>query len=165
MGKLSRKKRSVEDTVELDHLADTLEDEIIDLVDLIDEKDVNLDDVPTGKEESAGTFDGEDAEDNSETIETNLDLFLVDEEELDDTLDDELMGVSVGDSNVTQTNKNEADLDFEKSLVKMFETTELLAAELVEKSSQTAKEREASLPAGAAPSDDGNVKRELAAGA
>ncbi|MGD8877928.1 MAG: hypothetical protein PVH75_09255, partial [Syntrophobacterales bacterium] len=71
MGKLSRKKRSVEDTVELDHLADTLEDEIIDLVDLIDEKDVNLDDVPTGKEESAGTFDGEDAEDNSETIETN----------------------------------------------------------------------------------------------
>lgn len=165
MGKLSRKKRSVEDTVELDHLADTLEDEIIDLVDLIDEKDVNLDDVPTGKEESAGTFDGEDAEDNSETIETNLDLFLVDEEELDDTLDDELMGVSVGDSNVTQTNKNEADLDFEKSLVKMFETTELLAAELVEKSSQTAKEREESLPAGAAPSDDGNVKRELAAGA
>jgi hypothetical protein len=165
MGKLSRKKRSVEDTVELDHLADTLEDEIIDLVDLIDEKDVNLDDVPTGKEESAGTFDGEDAEDNSETIETNLDLFLVDEEELDDTLDDELMGVSVGDSNVTQTNKNEADLDFEKSLVKMFETTELLAAELVEKSSQTAKEREESLPAGAAPSDDGNAKRELAAGA
>jgi hypothetical protein len=163
MGKLSRKKKSVEDTVEVDHLADTLEDEIIDLVDLIDEKDVGLDNVPTGKEEAAGTCDGEHAEENLETIETNLDLFLVDEEELDDTLDDELMGVNIGDSNATQTNKDDADLDFEKSLVKMFETTELLAAELVEKSSQTAKEREESLTVGAAPSDDGNVKRELAA--
>ena len=163
MGKLSRKRKSVEDTAELDHLADTLEDEIIDLVDLIDEKDVDPDDVPTGKEKSSETVDGEHAEENLETIETNLDLFLVDDDELDDTLDDELMGVHVGDSNATQTKKNNADLDFEKSLVKMFETTELLAAELVEKSSQKGKEQKESLTVGADPSDDGNVKRELAA--
>ena len=165
MGKLSRKKRSVEETAELDMLADTIEDEIIDLVDPVEETTPAPDDVPTGKENLADTLDGGPADENSETIETNLDLFLVEGEELDDTLDEELMDVNLEDSNGTLTHKNDADLDFEKSLVKMFETTELLAAELVEKSSQTAKEREESLPVGADPSDDGSAKRELAAGA
>jgi len=149
MGKLSRKKRSVEETAELDILADTIENEIIDLVDPVEETPLALNDVP--------------ADDNLETIETNLDLFLVDGEELDDTLDEELMGVNVGDSNETLTHENDADLDFEKSLVKMFETTELLAAELVEKSSQTKKVREASLTVGEDPSDDGNANLGLAA--
>ena len=149
MGKLSRKKRSVEETAELDILADTIENEIIDLVDPVEETPLALNDVP--------------AHENLETIETNLDLFLVDGEELDDTLDEELMGVNVGDSNETLTHENDADLDFEKSLVKMFETTELLAAELVEKSSQTKKVREASLTVGEDPSDDGNANLGLAA--
>ncbi|MDH3851617.1 MAG: hypothetical protein OEV09_11235, partial [Deltaproteobacteria bacterium] len=149
MGKLSRKKRSVEETAELDILADTIENEIIDLVDPVEETPLALNDVP--------------ADENLETIETNLDLFLVDGEELDDTLDEELMGVNVGDSNETLTHENDADLDFEKSLVKMFETTELLAAELVEKSSQTKKVREASLTVGEDPSDDGNANLGLAA--
>ena len=149
MGKLSRKKRSVEETAELDILADTIEDEIIDLVDPVEETPLALNDVP--------------ADENLETIETNLDLFLVEGEELDDTLDEELMGVNVGDSNETLTHENDADLDFEKSLVKMFETTELLAAELVEKSSQTKKVREASLTVGEDPSDDGNANLGLAA--
>ena len=163
MGKLSRKRKSVEDTVELDMLADTLDDEIIDLVDPVEETAPAPEDVPTSKENLADTMDDEPADENLETTETNLDLFLVDEEELDDTLDEELMGVNLGDSNGTLTHKNDADLDFEKSLVKMFETTELLAAELVEKSSQTAKEREESLTVGADPSDDGNAKRGLVA--
>ena len=149
MGKLSRKKRSVEETAELDILADTIENEIIDLVDPVEETPLALNDVP--------------ADENLETIETNLDLFLVEGEELDDTLDEELMGVNVGDSNETLTHENDADLDFEKSLVKMFETTELLAAELVEKSSQTKKVREASLTVGEDPSDDGNANLGLAA--
>jgi hypothetical protein len=149
MGKLPRKRKSVEDTAELDIMADTLEDEIIDLVDPVEETAPALDDVS--------------ADENLETIETNLDLFLVEGEELDDTLDEELMGVNVGDSNGTLTHENDADLDFEKSLVKMFETTELLAAELVEKSSQTKKEGEESLTVGADSSDDGNVNLELAA--
>ena len=149
MGKLSRKRKSVEETAELDIRADTIEDEIIDLVDLV--------------EETAPAQDDVSADENLETIETNLDLFLVEGEELDDTLDEELMGVNVGDSNETLTHENDADLDFEKSLVKMFETTELLAAELVEKSSQTKKEGEESLTVGADPSDDGNVNLGLAA--
>ena len=149
MGKLSRKRKSVEDTAELDHLADTLEDEIIDLVDLV--------------EETAPAPDGEPADENLETMETNLDLFFVEAEELDDTLDEELMGVNIGDSNETQTHKNDADLDFEDELVKMFETTELLAAELVEKSSPTEKEEEGSLTVGEDPLDDGNVNLGLTA--
>jgi hypothetical protein len=149
MGKLSRKRKSVEETAELDILADTIEDEIIDLVDPV--------------EETAPAQDDVSADENLETIETNLDLFFVEGEELDDTLDEELMGVNVGDSNETLTHKNDADLDFEKSLVKIFETTELLAAELVEKSSQTKKEGEESLTVGADPSDDGNVNLGLAA--
>ena len=149
MGKLSRKRKSVEETAELDLLADTIEDEIIDLVDPVEEAVPAPDDVS--------------ADENLETIETNLDLFFVEEEELDDTLDEELMGVNVGDSNGTLTHKNDADLDFEESLVKMFETTELLAAELVEKSSQTKKEVEDSLTVGADPSDDANANLGLAA--
>lgn len=149
MGKLSRKRKTVEETAELDLLADTIEDEIIDLVDPV--------------EEAAPAVDDVSADENLETIETNLDLFLVEEEELDDTLDEELMGVNVGDNNGTLTHKNDADLDFEESLVKMFETTELLAAELVEKSSQTKKEVEESLTVGADPSDDSSAKRGLAA--
>ena len=163
MGKLSRKRKSVEDTVELDMLADTLDDEIIDLVDPVEETAPAPDNVPTNKEKLADTLDDEPADENLETIETNLDLFLVDEEELDDTLDEELMGVNVGDSNETVTHKNDEDLYFEKSLVKMFETTELLAAELVEKSSQTAKELEESLTFGADSSVDGNAEQGLAA--
>ena len=163
MGKLSRKRKSVEETAELDMLADTIEDEIIDLVDPVEETTPAPDDVPTGKENLADTLDGGPADENSETIETNLDLFLVEGEELDDTLDEELMGVNVGDSNETLPHKNDADLDFEESLVKMFETTELLAAELVEKSFQAEKEEEKSLTVGEDPLDDGNAKRGLAA--
>jgi hypothetical protein len=149
MGKLSRKRKSVEETAELDMLADTIEDEVIDLVDPV--------------EETAPASDDVSADENLETIETNLDLFLVEEEELDDTLVEELMGVNVGDSNGTLTHKNDADLDLEEALLKMFDTTELLAAELVEKSSQTKKEVEEPLTVGADPSDDGNDKRGLAA--
>ena len=59
MGKLSRKKKSVEDTAELDMLADTLEDEIIDLVDPVEETAPAPDAVPTSKKEPAGTLDGD----------------------------------------------------------------------------------------------------------
>lgn len=155
MEKLSRKKKSVEDTAELDVLADTIEDEIIDLVAQLGEPALAQDDVPTSKEKSAETFDVEPAGETAETIETNLDHFIVDGEELDDTLDEELMGGDVGDSSGTLTTKNDADLDFEESLVELFESGESLAAELLEESSQT--EEEESHRVGEDPSDDGNA--------
>jgi hypothetical protein len=148
MGKLSGKRKSVEETAELDMLADTIEDEIIDLVDPV--------------EETAPAPEDVSADENLETIETHLDLLLAQGENPDDTLDEELMDVNVKDSNGTQTHKNDADLDFEESLMEMFETTELLAAELVDKSFQTAKEKEKSPTVGKDRSDDGNAKRGLA---
>jgi hypothetical protein len=148
MGKLSRKRKSV---------ADTIEDEIIDLVDPLEETAPAPDHLSTSKEKPAGTFDGEPADENFETIETNLDLFLVEGEELDDTLDEELMGVNVGDNKGALKHKDDADLDFEKSLVQMFESSESLAAELLEKSSSTEKEEEESLGVAEDPSDDGNA--------
>jgi hypothetical protein len=131
MGKLSGKRKSVEDTFELNMLADTIEDEIIDLVDLVEETTPEPDDVPTRKANSA------------------------------DTLDEELMGVNVGDNKGTPFHKNDADLDFEESLVEMFESTESLAAELLGESSQT--EKEESLGVDEGPSDVGNAKPGLAA--
>ncbi|MGW8221062.1 MAG: hypothetical protein ACWGP1_02835 [Syntrophobacteria bacterium] len=131
MGKLSGKRKSVEDTDELDMLADTIEDEIIDLVVPVEETTPALDDVPTSKENLA------------------------------DTLDEELMGVNVGDKKVTPTHKTGADFDFEESLVEMFESTESLAAELLGESSQT--EKEESLGVDEGPSDVGNAKPGLAA--
>ena len=163
MGKLSRKKKSVEDTAELDILADTLEDEIIDLVDPVEETAPAPDAVPTSKKEPAGTLDGEPADENLETIETNLDLFLVEGEELDDTLDEELVGVNVGDSNGRLSQQSDVDLDFEESLVEMFESTESLAVDLLGEASQTEKEEEESFTVCEDPSDDGNAKQGLAA--
>jgi hypothetical protein len=151
MGKPSGKRKSVEETAELDMLADTIEDEIIDLVDRVEETAPAPEDVSADK--------------NFETVETHLDLLLAAGEDPEDTLDEDLIGVNVGDSKGRLTHRNEADLDFEESLVEMFETTELLAAELVGESSQTEKEEVESLGVGKDPSDDGNAKPGLAPGA
>jgi hypothetical protein len=163
MGMFSRKRKSVEETAELDMLADTTEDEIIDLVDPVEETAPAPDDVLANKENLADTLNGESADENLAMIETNLDLFLVEGEEFDDTLNEELMGVNVGDSKGTLTHKNDAVLDFEKSLVEMFESAESLADDLLDKSSQTEKEGEESLGVDECPSDVGNAERELAA--
>ena len=130
----------MQDVAELRIYAGDSEKEIIDLVDSAEEPALALDDVPTSKEKSAGTFDGEPADENLETIETNLDVFLVDGEEFDDTLDEELMGGNVGDSNRTLTNKSDADLDFETALVEFFESSESAVTKLLEEAFQTEQE-------------------------
>jgi hypothetical protein len=163
MGKLSRKRRSVKDTAELDIRAENIEDEIIDLVDPVEETAPAPDDVPTSKKDSAGAFDGGPPDENLETIETSLDLFLIEGEELDDTLDEEVMGGNAGDSNGTLTKKSDAGLNFEASLVDLFESSESLAAELLEESSQTGEEEKESLGLGEDPSDEGNANLGLAA--
>lgn len=134
MGKLPRKEKSVEETVELDMLADTIEDEIIDLLATAEETAPAPDDVPIGAEAFAGTLDAE------------------------------LLGVSVGESTGTLSHKNEEDLDFEESLMEMFETTELLAADLLGESSQTEEEeKEQSFRRDESPSDEVDANLGLAA--
>jgi hypothetical protein len=163
MGKLSRKRSSVDKNAELDIRAENIEDEIVDLVDPVEETAPTPDGLPTGRKDSAGAFDAEPPDENLETIETSLDLFLVEGEELDDTLDEDLMGGNIGDSNETLTKKSDAGLDFEVSLVELFESSESLAAELLEESPQTEKEEKESLGVGKDPSDEGNANLGLAA--
>ncbi|UCF01929.1 MAG: hypothetical protein JSV14_16510 [Deltaproteobacteria bacterium] len=163
MGKLSRKKSSVDKNAELDIRAENIEDEIVDLVDPVEETAPAPDGLPTGRKDSAGAFDAEPPDENLETIETTLDLFLVEGEELDDTLDEDLMGGNIGDSNETLIKKSDAGLDFEASLVELFESSESLAAELLEESPQTEEEEKESLGVGKDPSDEGNANLGLAA--
>jgi hypothetical protein len=73
------------------------------------------------------------------------------------------MGGTTGDSSETLTKKSDADLDFEASLVELFESSESLAAELLEESPQTEEEEKESLGVGKDPSDEGNANLGLAA--
>jgi len=163
MGKLSRKRSSGDKNAERDIRPENIEDEIVDLVDQVEETAPAPDGLPTGTKDSAGAFDAEPPDENLETIETSLDLFLVEGEELDDTLDEDLMGGNVGDSNETLTKKSDAGLDFEASLVELFESSESLAAELLEESPQTEEEEKESLGVGKDPSDEGNANLGLVA--
>ena len=138
--KLFWKKKPSQDNSEKHIYADDNEKEIIDLVDCGGKWAIALDDVPTREEESTGTSNVEPADESAETIETNLDLFIVDGEELDDTLDEELMGGDVGDRSGTLTSKNEADLDFETALVEFFESSESAVIKLIEEAFQTEQE-------------------------
>ena len=120
--------------------ADDREKEIIGLVDSVEESAITLDDVPTSEEESTGASNVEPADENTETIETNLDHYLFDGEGLNDTLDEELMGGDAGDSSGTLTSKNAADLDFETALVEFFESSESAVIKLIEEAFQTKQE-------------------------
>jgi len=122
MEKVPVKRKSVKDSVVYEIREDNLEDEIIDLVDLADEY--------------------------LETIETNLNLSGVDGDELDDTLDEELIGLDARNSEGSPTSKNRTNPDFEKSLLKLFESSESAAAKLIEREFQ--KEE----PAGESPKAD-----------
>jgi len=167
MGKLSKKKRPVADTVELDIQEDGLEDEIIDLVDLVEDTVLALETLPKAKKGSAETLDVETGDENSETMETDLDMFIVDEDELDDTLDDtlgeELMGSDIGVSNGTLTSENDADLSFESALLELFESTDSLAAKLIAESSQTEENDEGTHVVDQEFSGNGVIDQELAA--
>lgn len=130
----------MQDIAEQRIYADDNEKEIIDLVDSLEELAIALDDVPTSEEDSTGTSNVEPADENAETTETNLDHFIVDGEELDDTLDEELMGGDAGDTSGTLTSKNEADLDFETALLEFFESSESAVIKLIEEAFQTEQE-------------------------
>ena len=137
MGKLSKKKPPVADIPVLEIPEDGDEDEIIDLVDLVEDTVLALEGVPKAKKESAETLDVETSDENSETMETDLDMFIVEEDELDDTLNEELIGSDIGVSKETLTSEDDAVLSFESALLELFESTDSLAAKLIKESSQT----------------------------
>jgi len=115
------KTKSVKDSVEYEIREDKLDGEIIDLVDPADEY--------------------------LETIETNLNLSRVDRDDLDDTLDEELMGIDARDSKGTSTREDETNPDFEEALVRLFESSESAAAKLIEEEFQKEEAGEESVEA------------------
>ena len=119
MEKVSTKTRSVEDTVEYKIREDNREDEIIDLVDSVDEY--------------------------LETIETDLDLSSIDGGELDDTLDEELIGIDAGSNRATSAREDKTHPDFEKALLELFESSESAAAKLLEEEFQKNEPNEESV--------------------
>ena len=167
MGKLSKKKPPVADIPVLEIPEDGDEDEIIDLVDLVEDTVLALEGVPKAKKESAETLDVETVDENSETMETDLDMFIVDEDELDDrlddTLDEELIGSDIGVSKETLTSEDDADLSFESALLELFESTDSLAAKLIKESSQTKEDDEGSQSVDQEFSGNGVIDQELAA--
>lgn len=141
MRKLSKKERSVADTAELDIQEDDLDDEIIDLVDPVEDTVLALERVSKPEKGQAGTFEVETADENLETMEDDLDIYLT-EEELEATLDAELLENDIGLSDGTLTSENEEDLSFEAALLELFESTDSIAAKLIEKSSPTVENDE-----------------------
>jgi hypothetical protein len=115
------KKKSFKGRVEYEVPEENLEGEIIDLVDPADEY--------------------------LETIETNLNLSAVDGDDLDDTLDEELLGIDPRESKTAPTSENETNPNFEEALVKLFESSESAAARLIEEEFQKEEPGEESLEA------------------
>jgi predicted nucleic acid-binding Zn-ribbon protein len=127
--KLSRKKNLPEETVGIDVRADDDVDEIIDLVDPLEEDSYTPNKTVTGEEEPLGALSEEpsDAE-----IEKGLETFGEGADELEDTLEAEFMEGDVWRIPQGPAIENMNDQDLEESLLKLFDSSESFAAEIVE---------------------------------
>ena len=113
MEKVSMKRRSDKNSGEYKTREDKLSDEIIDLVDA--------------------------AHEYLETIETDLNFSENEDDDLDDTLDEELLGIDARDGKWNRARENKKGPVFEEALVELFESGESAAAELLEEKSLTEK--------------------------
>jgi len=127
--KLSRTKNVPEETVGIDVRADDDVDEIIDLVDPLEEDSYTPNKTVTGKEEPLGALSEEpsDAE-----IEKGLETFGEGADELEDTLEADFIEGDVWRIPQGPAIENMNDQDLEESLLKLFDSSESFAAEIVE---------------------------------
>ena len=79
------------------------------------------------------------AEEYLETLETSLNLSDIEGDDLDDTLDEELLRIDARDSNAHRNREDDKRPVFEEALVELFESGESAAAELLEEESQKEK--------------------------
>ena len=127
--KLSRKKNVPEETVGIEVRADDDVDEIIDLVDPLEEDSYTPNKTVTGEEEPLGALSEEpsDAE-----IEKGLETFGEGADELEDTLEADFIEGDVWRIPQAPAIENMNDQDLEESLLKLFDSSESFAAEIVE---------------------------------
>jgi hypothetical protein len=127
--KLARKKNLREETVEIDIRAHDNEDEIIDLVDSLEEDSVTPNDTVSGEEEPKGILNEVPSDEKTE-----IDLQTVDDvvDELEATLDAELLKGDALKIPQAPASENMTDQDLGEALLELFKSSESFAAELVE---------------------------------
>ena len=137
--KLARKKNLPEETVEIDTRAHENEEEIIDLVDSLEEDSVTPNDTVSSEEEPVGILSEVPSNEKTEIdLETGGDVV----DELEDTLDEELIEGDAWRSLQTLASENMTDGDLEEALLELFESGELLASEIIEEGQETGGKNE-----------------------
>ncbi len=137
--KLARKKNLPEDTVEIGVHADDNEDEILDLVDSLEEDSFTPNDTVSGEEEPVGALSEEPSDEKAEKgLETDGEVV----DELEDTLDEELIEGDAWGSPQAPASENMSDKDLEEALLELFESGELIASEIIEEGQETGEKNE-----------------------
>lgn len=137
--KLFRKKNLPEDTVEIGVRADDNEDEILDLVDSLEEDSFTPNDTVSGEEEPVGALSEEPSDEKTEKgLETDGEVI----DELEDTLDEELIEGDDWRSPQAPVSENMTDQNLEEALLELFESSDLIASELIEEGQKTGEKNE-----------------------
>jgi hypothetical protein len=137
--KFARKENLPKDTAEIEVCADGSEEEILDLVDSLEEDSLTPNETVLGEEEQVGASGAEPSDEKTEKgLETHGEAV----DELDDTLDEELIDGDAWRSLQPPTSENMTDQDLEEALLELFESSESLASELIEQPQATGEKDE-----------------------
>src|SRR5210317_1872005 len=132
--KLARNIDLLEDTAEIGVHADDKEDEILDLVDSLEEDSFAPNDTVSGEEEPVGALSEVPSDEKTEKgLETDGEVV----DELEDTLDEEFIEDDDRRSPQAPVSENMTDQDLEEALLELFESSELIASELIEEGQGT----------------------------
>ena len=158
--KLFRKKNLPEDTVEIGVRADDNEDEILDLVDSLAEDSFTPNDTVSGEEEPVGALSEEPSDEKTEKgLETDGEVI----DELEDTLDEELIEGDDWRSPQAPVSENMTDQNLEEALLELFESSDLIASELIEEGQKTGEKNEEHFSADSDRLHDNPADLEIAA--
>lgn len=158
--KLFRKKNLPEDTVEIGVRADDNEDEILDLVDSLEEDSFTPNDTVSGEEEPVGALSEEPSDEKTEKgLETDGEVI----DELEDTLDEELIEGDDWRSPQAPVSENMTDQNLEEALLELFESSDLIASELIEEGQKTGEKNEEHFSADSDRLHDNPADLEIAA--
>ena len=137
--KLARNKDLPEDTAEIGVHADDKEDEILDLVDSLEEDSFAPNDTVSGEEEPVGALSEVPSDEKTEKgLETDGEVV----DELEDTLDEEFIEDDYRRSPQAPVSENMTDQDLEEALLELFESSDLIASELIEEGQETGEKNE-----------------------
>ncbi len=144
--KLARERNLPEDIAEIGVPANDNEDEIIDLVDSLEEDSCTTNDTVFGEAEPVGALSDEPSDEKVEKV-LETDGEVVDE--LEDTLDAELLKGVAWKIPQAPASENMTDQDLEEALLELFESSESFVSEIVEQGQESGEKDEEISSAGA----------------